>query len=376
MARLCKGLRDEGIDARLGSVRYHLDRKYFAKQLLETDPWLLDFGGGISNSFFRRIVKLVEYAINLLVLSVRFAIANPRVLHVQFLPLLERGWALEVWFLQWIKRLGIPVVYTVHNTTPQDNPGRYLPLYKRVYAIADALICHGEKARADIVKSFGVPREKTRVISHGPLFDELPSVSPEEAKTKLGFPLEMPVVLSLGVISEYKGIPFLLDAWKAAVDAGMKAKLIVAGTGDAELLSGIRAKVSTERLEGSVELMLQFIHVELLPVLYQAADVLVYPYKAGTTSGALLTGMNYNKAMVTTTLPFFCELLTHERDALLIGYGDVEGWAHTLRTLAEDSGLRTRLAHNVQQSKALVSSWDGIARATGECYLSVMAEKR
>jgi len=356
-------------------VRYHLDRKYFANQRLETDPWLLDFGGGITNSFFRRIVKSFEYFINLLVLSVRFAIANPGVLHVQFLPFLERGWAIEVWFLQWIKRLGIPIVYTAHNTTPQDNPGQYLLLYKKVYAIADALICHGEEARAEIVENFGVPREKTRVISHGPLFDEKPLLSPEEAKANLGLPPEMPVVLSLGVISEYKGIPFLLDAWKAAVDAGMNGRLIVAGNGDAELLSRIRAKVSRERLEGSVELMLQFIRVELLPVLYQAADVLVYPYKAGTTSGALLTGMNYSKAMVTTTLPFFCELLTHDRDALLIGYGDVEGWAQALRTLAEDSGRRTRLAHNVKQSKALVSSWAGIARATGECYLSVMAKK-
>ena len=57
MARLCASLRAESVDAILGSVRYHLDRKYFEKSGLTPDLLLVDVGGAVKSHFLRRLLK-------------------------------------------------------------------------------------------------------------------------------------------------------------------------------------------------------------------------------------------------------------------------------------------------------------------------------
>lgn len=371
MSHLCTGLSREAVEVTLGSVRYHLDRDYFHKTGLSPDRMLFDTGGSLRINFLRRVIKSCEYLANLFLLALRFSISKPDVLHVQYMPFLERQSRFELWFLQWVRRLGIPIVYTVHNLTKQNDPDKGRPLYRRVYHSADALICHGEQSRAELVRDFGVGKEKTWVIPHGPLFEDRPNLSPREARLKLGLPCDGPLVLFLGVISEYKGVPFLLDAWKRFTRLGGNGNLVIAGTGDAHVLSEIQNKVSVEQLE-SVELWLRFIPVEQLPFLYEAADILVYPYKAGTTSGALLTGLKYGKAIVATKLPFFREHLEDGKTALLVEYGDAEALASSLFDLTRrpEECLRIASALVDQQSQSL--SWNEIAKKTRECYESVL----
>jgi len=330
IGELCAALREQSVDATLGSVRYHLDRDYFRKSGLKPDGFLLDAGGAARSGLLRRIFKSAEYVFNLLALALRFSVSKPDILHVQYLPFLERGFSFEIWFLKWVRHLGIGVVYTVHNLTRQDAPDRNHPLYRRAYHLADALICHGEEARAQLMREFGIFRDRISVIPHGPLFDGKPAMSASEARVAVGLPVAVPIVLCLGVISEYKGIPFLLDAWKQLIDSGSRSRLVIAGTGDTRVLEEVREKAASLELGASVDLRLEFIPVEQLPLLCQSADILVYPYKTGTTSGALLTGLNYGKAIVATTLPFFREYLRDEDTALLVEYGDVAALASSL----------------------------------------------
>jgi glycosyltransferase involved in cell wall biosynthesis len=372
VGQLCVSLQKEQVNVTLGSARYHLDRNYFQKVGLKPDSLLFDSGGGIGIGAFRRFVKSLEYLANLFILATRFLFSPPDILHVQYLPFLERGFSFEMWFLAWAKLRGIRIVYTVHNVTPQNAPGRYRPLQKRMYRLPHALICHGEGARSELIKDFEVAPDKIRVIPHGPLFAEKPVVSPEEARTRLGLSMEEPLVLSLGVISEYKGIPFLLEAWKKLKVSGCKGRLLVAGTGDSNLLLSIREKVSADGLAASVDLWLEFIPVEKLPLLYQAADILAYPYKAGTTSGALLTGMNYGKAIIATKVPFFREYLRDGENALLVDYGDTEALAQSLRLLIEEHHKRARIASALGCQNSAEVSWSTIAKHTRNCYKHVL----
>lgn len=371
MAALCAGLCAESVEVVLGTVRYHLERDYFQRVGLTPDTALLDLAGAIPFRRLRRLVKAFEYLANLFGLALRLVISRPDVLHVQYLPFLEHGFRFEIWFMRWVRALGIRIVYTVHNVTPQDAPDRFKHRYRSAYGVADALICHGNEARSQLVQDFAIQEKRIWVIPHGPLFAEKPDLSPEEARAKLGLPVDEPLVLSLGVISPYKGIFFLLDAWKRLVDGGAKARLIIAGTGDPGLLSEIQERVSAEGIGSSVDLWLRFIPVEQLPLLYQAADILVYPYKAGTTSGALLTGINYGKAIVATTLPFFQEHLTHGKDAAFVQYGEVERLAETLAELIRDPLKRERLGRSVAGMREMRESWSSIASATLECYRDV-----
>ncbi|HEY6249042.1 MAG TPA: glycosyltransferase family 4 protein [Candidatus Angelobacter sp.] len=368
VGRLCASLRNESVEVTLGAVRYHLDRTYYHKAGLMPDRFLLDNGGRIRAGLLRRLIKSFEYLINLLMLGLRLSKSRTDVLHVQYLPFLERRMPFEVWFLKWIRHRGIPIVYTVHNVTRQDAPHQGIRLFRRAYSVADALICHGESARAELIHDFGVPAEKIRIIPHGPLFEEKPALSPKEARTALDLRGDETLVLWLGVISPYKGIPFLLDAWKQVQKSGAKGRLLIAGTGDPTVMEEIQEKIKAEGLASSVDLRLEFIPVDQLPLLYQAADIQVYPYKAGTTSGALLTGLNYGKAMVATRLPFFQEYLKDKETALLVDYGDVGALAASLQTLIEQPQERTRIADALAQGRSQGTDWQEIARKTREVY--------
>jgi len=238
--------------------------------------------------------------------------------------------------------------------------------------MVDGLICHGEEARAQLTRDFGIPLEKIWVIPHGPLFDEKPEASPHEARAELGLSVQEPLVLFVGVISKYKGISFLLDAWKRLIASGGRGRLLIAGTGDPRLLSEIRETVSAEGLESSVDFWFRFIPVEQLPLLYQAADILVYPYKAGTTSGALLTGMNFEKAIIATNLPFFRAYLSDGENALLVDYGDTNALASCLRTLLDRPEECSRIARGLRNQHSQGVSWREIANATRKCYESLL----
>lgn len=374
MARLCASLESQSVDATLGSVRYHLDRKYFDKCGLTPDRLLVDVGGGVKSHLLRRFFKSCEYVFNLFMLGIRLAISRPDVLHVQYLPFLERGFSFEIWFLKWVHVLGIRIVYTAHNINRQDAPHEGIPLFRRAYHLADALICHGEEARAQLVRDFGVAAEKIWVIPHGPLFENSLQLSAQEARSRLGLEGEQILVLCQGVISEYKGIPFLLDAWKQLKSAGVEGRLLIAGTGNQRLLAEIREKTAAEGLSDSVDLWLRFIAVEELPLLYQAADILVYPYKAGTTSGALLTGLNYGKAVVATTLPFFQGYLKDGERALLVDYGNTAKLASALQILIQLPAQRAKLAAALSRQSPKATDWETIAQKTRECYDAVLAD--
>jgi len=372
VGRLCASLRDEAVEATLGSVRYHLDRDYYRNVGLTPDRLLLDTGGRIHRGFLRRLVKSFEYVVNLMLLGFRLSKSRTDVLHVQYLPFLERGFAFEIWFLKWIRHRGIRIVYTVHNVTRQDAPTQGIPLFRRAYSMADALICHGDGARTQLVSDFGVAADKIYVIPHGPLFEAKPLLSPEEARASLGLRNGEALVLWQGVISPYKGIPFLLDAWKQVQQSGAQGRLVIAGTGDPGVMTEIREKISADGLESAVDLHLEFIPVDQIPNFYQAADILVYPYKAGTTSGALLTGLNYGKAIVATRLPFFQEYLKDKENALLVDYGDVDALALALQTLIQQPQERKRIAGALARQTTQGIGWQEIAKKTREVYEAVI----
>jgi len=373
MFRLCEALTAQSVEPKLGSVRYRLDRDYFRARGMTPDRALLDFAGNIQSAFLRRPIKFLEYITNLLMLAVRLVFSRPDIVHVQYLPFLEMGCRFEIGFLRWVRLLGIKVVYTIHNAPPADGREKETALLRRACGAADALICHGAAAASELVRMTGVPVNRIHVIPHGPLFEDAPAISEREARAELRLEADEPLVLCLGVIDDYKGIPFLLDAWKRAKEAGTPGRLLIAGTGAGGMLDQVRDKVAVEGLADTVRLRLEYVPSEELPLYHMAADVLVYPYKAGTTSGALMTGMNYGKVIVATRLPFFEQYLTDDETALLVNYGDADALASALAGLIRQPQRRQQLANALNRKAIRSVGWDEIAAKTRECYEAVLS---
>jgi glycosyltransferase involved in cell wall biosynthesis len=372
---LGRALREAKVDVTVGTVTYHLDPAHFARLGLRTDPGAFDVVGGlgIRRPWPRRALRTLELAANLVALAVRWALAPPDVVHVQYIPLAEKGLSFEAWFLRLVRRRGSKVVYTVHNVLPHDRGAQRAALYQRIYRIPDRLVCHTAAARDRLIREFSIDGARIEVIPHGPLFHDL---APSGAAPSLRQEGGGCTVLCQGFVKPYKGIEFLLEAWALLAARHPSARLIVAGTGDDAYLRAIARRVEELGVTESVRLDFRFTPADELASLHAAADVLVYPYREVTGSGALMTGLAHGKAMVATALPAFQEVLRDGVSGRLVAYGDSAGLAETLGHLIADPDERRRLGEAARRTmEAPAASWERIARQTRDCYQTLLTAR-
>jgi glycosyltransferase involved in cell wall biosynthesis len=371
-AYLSKALLREPVDLTVGSITYYLDPGCYTSRGIKVEPGLLDVVGKFRLSrLSRRILKLLEGVVNLCALTVRFFVSPPDVIHVQFLPMLTTPVPMDLWFVEYCRRRGSKIVLTVHDLLPHDTGERYKATFDSLYARVDAIICHADSVRSRLATEFSVPEEKVSVIPHGPFFYDLPATDSEETLRSFALEPGKALVLWQGIIFPYKGVDLLLRAWQQVEAKCGDACLVVVGTGAPELLQKIRAQVEGLKLQ-RVKLHFRFVTSEELVALYRAADVVVYPYRAITTSGALATGLAMGKAIVASDLPVFGELLTDRENALLVDPQDSAALAGALIELVRDRALRERLAGKVRAMNFGDESWHAIAKQTMETYERVL----
>ena len=371
-AYLSKALLGEGVDLRVGSISYYLDPTCFSSRGIAVDPGLMDVVGKFPLPRLpRRALKMAEAMVNLAALSVRFLVSPPDVIHVQYLPMLKWRVPLDFWFVKLCRKRGSKIVLTVHDLLPHDTGQRYKRTFEAVYRSVDGIICHSDHIRARLAAEFSVAEERVSVIPHGPFFYDLPASGEEETLRGFGVGPGEALVLWQGIIFPYKGVDLLLRAWQRVEVSGSSAWLVIAGTGSPDLLEEIREQVRELGLK-RVKLHFRFISTEELVALYRAADVVVYPYRAITTSGALATGLALGKAIVASDLPVFRELLTDRESALLVDPLDVAALGEALLAVTQDAALRERLAGKVRAMQFGDQSWLSIAKKTMETYEGVL----
>jgi glycosyltransferase involved in cell wall biosynthesis len=368
VGHLSRALLAHGGHVTIGSITYYLDRACFTRFGLKNEAGVLDVVGNLNlPKVLRRFLKLGEGLLNMLAWAWRFRKARPTIVHIQFLPLLKWRVPVEFWFLRYCQRRGIRLIYTVHDALPHDTGERYKSAYRRIYHMMDALICHSDAVRDQLRTEFAVSPDRISVIPHGPFFYDCAPQGVDTLRRRLA-PEGECLVLWQGLIFPYKGIEFLLDSWAKVRESGARARLIIAGTGGAELLKEIRTRAARLNVTESVHFEFRFLPLEELIGLYQASDVVVYPYRAITTSGALMTGITQGKAIIATRLPAFSETLRDGENAILVDYGDTEMFAEQLVTLVRCPQIRASYAHAVRRMDLGQIAWDDIAEKTLACY--------
>jgi glycosyltransferase involved in cell wall biosynthesis len=370
-AYLSRALLSHGVDLMVGSIDYYLDPDCFRSREITPDPGLLNVVGRYRlPKLPRRLLKLIEATLNLCALSIRFAASPPDIVHVQFLAMLRWRFPMDLWLVRFLQRRGTKVVLTVHDLLPHDTGERYKKLFSNFYSEVDAIICHSDHIAEQLIADFSVPAAKIDVIPHGPFFYDLPTPGTLNIMRSFGLTEAKPLFLFQGLIFPYKGVDLLLDAWQLVEGTIAEAHLMIAGTGSPELLDQLRAQIKRLGLQ-HVHLQFRFITTEELVTLYRAADVVVYPYRAVTTSGALATGLALGKTIVASDLSVFRELLIDGQSALLIDPQNKSQFASALIRLAKNPQLRADLSSQIEKLQFGDQSWEAIAHKTIETYNKV-----
>jgi glycosyltransferase involved in cell wall biosynthesis len=185
----------------------------------------------------------------------------------------------------------------------------------------------------------------------------------------LGWPLGAPRVLLFGVLRPYKGVEFLLRAWaQRAQPADSEARLVIAGYATRSYEQHLRSEIRRLGVDTSVVTDFRFLPEDELRAYIAAADVVAYPYRNITQSGALFAGMNAGKAVVVTDVGGLPEVIDDGRNGFVVEYGDEKMFVDRLERLIDDADLRRQFEWAAQATVDDKYSWEAIAQKTMNCY--------
>lgn len=214
---------------------------------------------------------------------------------------------------------------------------RCLPWYDRV-------ICVSEDLR-DVALKAGVRPERCVVIDNAiETADYERTLSPADARRQLGLPVDVPLVGSVGRLSEEKGYHHLVDAVARLHDAGNPVHLAIAGNGDAR--PALERQIQEQRFPERFHLL----GYQPDPrVVYQAIDVFALSSHREGLPNVLLEAMSSRLPVVATTVGGVPNLMTHNETGLLVSPGDVPTLAAALESLIGNTEWKQQLADSAYQ---------------------------
>ncbi|MET0771892.1 MAG: glycosyltransferase [Candidatus Limnocylindrales bacterium] len=202
--------------------------------------------------------------------------------------------------LRLLRRLGVRIVWTIHNVGAHDGGLSDDELRGQV-AIAStchAIICHCEAARALAADAWSLDaptRSRMHVIPHGNYAGVYPDTYDRTAaREELGLAPDETVLLFLGQIRPYKGVLELIEVFR--IVEGERARLLVAGQVERRALT----EALREAAEGDTRITLRPGRVKdkRMQLFLRAADVMVLPYRDVLTSGSAVLGMTFGLPIV------------------------------------------------------------------------------
>ncbi len=183
-----------------------------------------------------------------------------------------------------------------------------------------------------------------------------------------GYPRDGGTLFFIGRIDEQrKGLPLLLEAMPAVIEAYPDVRLLVAGPGDVD---EVRAEIDPSVAE----------HVEFLGLVserdkvraFHSADIYIAPNLGGESFGiVLLEALASGTTVLASDLEAFRLVLEEGRDGALFSTGDAVALAAGVSELLADPQLRQRLAAD-GLVRAKQFDWATVVRDIMRVYESVV----
>ncbi len=248
------------------------------------------------------------------------------------------------------------------------------------YHLADHIFVHTEKMKLELTRDFGVEGRSITVIPFG-LNNSVPNtpLTPSEAKRKLGIPEGTRTILFFGNITPYKGIEYLVAAFKKALASNPNHCLIIAGrpVNCDEYWAGLKTALADRALAGHTVVHASFVPDEETEVYFKAADVLVLPYKHVYQSGVMFLSYSFGLPVLAADVGSLKEEVVEGRSGFVFRPEDPADLARNLERYFS-SDLYQELDSRRQGIKDFAAeqhSWDTVGRLTMPVY-SALQEQR
>jgi D-inositol-3-phosphate glycosyltransferase len=349
---------------------------------LHTTPNLRfhNFRGNQKNTanFAMKSAKLLLYYARLIRYAAR---SNPKILHILWNNKIE--FFDRTILMLYYKVLGKKVALTAHNVNQarRDLKDSWLnrTTLKIQYRLCDHIFVHTQKMKAELCREFDVVENAISVIPY-PIDNAFPDtgLTPVEAKRRLGLGDDEKAILFFGRVRPYKGIEYLLDAFRLLLAHGTSNyRLIIAGEpkkGSEEYLHEIQECVKRDFDAGQIILRIQFIPDDEVELYLKGADVLVLPYKEIFQSGVLFLAYSFGLPVIATDVGSFREDIVEGRTGFVCKPGEPDELAKAIETYFTSDlfkNLEVRRGELKDYANAKHSSC-GVAELTCETYAKML----
>jgi D-inositol-3-phosphate glycosyltransferase len=322
-------------------------------------------------SSLRKMLRVSAYYARL----VRYAAtARPKIFHILWNNKFE---TLDRTLLMlYYRLLGKRIVLTAHNVNARRRDSNDTRLNRITlgiqYQLADHVFVHTEKMRLELMEEFGVQPAQVTVIPFG-INNAVPNTrsTPHDAKRKLGIRDGEKAILFFGNIAPYKGLEYLVAAFKRILGRD-NYRLIIAGRpkGCEKYWAAIREDTRTELQSGQILLRADFIPDDETEVYFKAADVAVLPYRHIYQSGVLFLAHSFGLPVIAADVGSLRDEIVEGRTGFIFTPEDPVELAKAIeRYFASD--LYANLNNRRQEIRDYATerhSWDMVGEVTRDVY--------
>ena len=152
----------------------------------------------------------------------------------------------------------------------------------------------------------------------------------KKLKQELGFVDDSLVLLFFGYVRKYKGLDILIEAFPKILSAIPNARLLIVGEfydNPSEYYELIRKL----KIEDKVKVINQFVPNEDVAKYYQAADVVILPYRSATQSGILNVAYGFFKPVIVTDVGGLAEFVDEGKTGFVVKPNSPEAIAEGIR---------------------------------------------
>jgi len=312
--------------------------------------------------------RLIRYA----------ATAKPKIFHILWNNKFEHFD--RTLLMSYYRRLSKKIVLTVHNVNAAVRDGKDTPFnrftLRMQYRLADHIFVHTEKMRQELTAQYDVPKSRVTVIPFG-INNAAPKtrLTSTEAKQRLGLDSSNKTILFFGSLAPYKGVEYLIAAFRQLLSRSDEYRLVIAGSPDIyeKYWRPIREDIREDVSRGRVLLKDEFIPDSETEVYFKAADVLILPYRHVYQSGVLFLGHSFGLPVIAADVGSLKDDMVEGQTGFVFRPEDADDLARTIeRYFASDlyANLASRRVQIRDHANAL-HSWDVVSQITTSVYAAL-----
>jgi glycosyltransferase involved in cell wall biosynthesis len=277
----------------------------------------------------------------------------------------------KIWVTGFAALIGLPYLLHVHDYDyAADYDQRPAPTRRAVramFAHARSVLVLGERDRRLLTDRFGL-RESQIIVLHNAVPDPVSTLAAPPCPPALA--TAGCHVLFLGHLSDRKGVPELLRALASPQLASLPWRATIAGGGPIEQFSAMAHDLGiAERVHFP-----GWLEQTDVAALCESAQILALPSHAEGLAMAILEGMSYGIAVVTTAVGAHAEAIENGVSGLLVSPGDVGELTQALAQLMTEHAVRERLG--IEARRQFMAGFEivGYAQRLRRIHASILGE--